>query len=366
MPALKREGKRSRSKEANAESQRRFMERRREQEEVTNQLINTRFEELEISREEQPPPRSQTAVCSIVKDLAVLLAIPQFPVPLPSAPAPPAVPPATEEAMNSVGGAVDLGTTSADTPQGSDADAKETMSSSPAAAAAPTAAAIATDSFGVDTACILQFLPPLSRPFIFSSIEYAPNLVTRTGGTNTASASDIITVVQPLQTAKHFLHHHSNLIEALNKPSTPVFSAVDGSGSANHARIPRLISLHSAMSNLHSLYWHTAQLKPEVSVHAAYAKLPQNTELAVEIASKLVHEFSSEELVEFRKVSRGYQREMNKISVSVESWMERIRACVVPEDTLPFALAAAVSLDLREVVNYTVYLSSILVRNGVK
>lgn len=53
MPALKREGKRSRSKEANAESQRRFMERRREQEEVTNQLINTRFEELEISREER-------------------------------------------------------------------------------------------------------------------------------------------------------------------------------------------------------------------------------------------------------------------------------------------------------------------------
>jgi hypothetical protein len=373
------------------QSQRRFRERKKEQDEETRSLINTRINELEIARNErrnldlehqillrqlyvkeaifqrqcqaanitlapltEPLPRTQTAVCSIVKDLAILLAIPQSPGPLLP---PPAVPSASKEAMIIVGEAGNIRKTSVDAPQCSNADATETLSSTPtAAASAPTATARATDSSGVENESIEELCTlPLPRPVLHSSMEYAPgNLLARSVATNPQCASDVVAAAQSLQNAEHFLHYHSILMEALADPSMPVFSPVDDNGSIaahNNTRVFRLVSLYNAMSNVHALYWHTAQLKPEVSVDAAYAKLPQNTELAVEIASKMVHEFNSEELVEFRKVSRGYQRDMNKISVSVEGWMERIRMCAVPKEPLSFALAAAVSLDLVKCVS---------------
>jgi len=368
------------------QSQRRFRERKREQDEATNKLINTRIKELEIAHREcqeldlehqillcrlyvgeaiiqsqcqaakitlapliEPPPRTQKAVCSIVKDLAVLLAIPQSPGPLPSSlppsPAPPAVLSVGKEALPIVGEAANLETMRVDVPQCLNADATGTTSSAPVA--------VATDFSGVENKTIADLCPSLPCTDLHSSMEHVSgNLLARTVALNPACASDIIAAVQSLQNAEHFLQYHSDIIETLTDPAMPVLSHVDGNGIATHnTRVSRLTSLHNAVSKLHALYWHTAQLKPEVSVHAAHDKLPLNTELAVEIASKMVHEFSPEELFEFRRVSRGYQRDMNKISVSVESWMERIRACVVPEEPLPFALAAAVSLDLVKCVS---------------
>jgi hypothetical protein len=333
---------------------------------------------------EEPPPSNKTAaLCTIIKDLAILLAIPQSPGPLPTEPATEAAPqlpslppssavplavPLTCKDVKSTGKEADMGETSNSTSQSSHAGATETSSPPPASAA--TAAAIITRavSSGVDTESVAYLCLPQFNPFTSTEL-LAPEPKTTAAIANNSNNNNndtdkndtvnnnpegIEAAVQAIQTAEQFLQYHEKLFQALKKPSTVLTGT--GNGIANHGNnsgiSSKLITLHSNLSNLYSLYCHTAQLKPEVSVHAAHIKLPQNTELAVEIASKLVHEFSSEELADMRKVSRAYEREMNKISVSVEGWMDRIRSCVVSEQPVPFSVAASVSLDLVKCVSH--------------
>jgi hypothetical protein len=318
----------------------------------------------------EPPPPTQTETCSIVKDLAVLLAIPQCPGPLPPSrlPSPAPAMPSTceEEDVPFLVEEAGLETSRVTTPQCSGANASETSdfliknqvtTSAPApAAAAPTTAApanaVRTDSSGVDTESIACLCPPLpgnmehaAGTFLDRTAAATKNSIHAT--TTDDTSIDIAAVVQSIHHPDHFVHHHSNLIEALSAASMSVF----GKGAGNRTStasdsLPELISIHNTMLNLHGLYWHTAQLKPEISVQAAYTKLPQNTEKAVEIASNMVHEFSRHELFEFRKVSREYQRQMSRVFVSVQCWMETIRACNVPEEPVPLSSAASVQLEL--------------------
>ncbi len=377
------------------QSQRKFREKNRQLQEAQNQLIDSTYAELEEAEEErrqlesehrillchlyvveamfqtqcrssnitlapltEPPPSNKTAaVCSIIKDLAILLAIPQsaapvaaMPSPLSPTAAPPAVP-STSDNVPSGRCEADMGVTSDNNPLQCNGDVKAGTVSATAAAAAPTAAAMPTHFAGVETESRMHL-----RSSLPSNLDAASGMVcapTTNHKNNNATSADVVAVVQSLQTAEHFLHHHSNLTIDLSKLAlVPAFPAANGNGHAfQTTETSRLTSLHHLMSSLHSLYWHTAQIKPEISVHAASASLPENTESAVEVASKLVHAFDAQELAEFRKVSRGYERQMSRVSVSVESWMERIRACVVPEEPVSSALAANVSLELVKCVS---------------